>query len=279
MSKATDARVRDELLQTLYTHVLRCALASATSGLQAEDAATAAGVFANLRASDMVLLPTRPDGHGSGLRALRGLSPVPSPTGQARDRSARVYPLPADEAQATAFCLAMGIAAADALTGDTSTPSALSHVVVVVLPRRIQLKVSHAKLRGLPGTWSEAAAWAARAALPLLFVSLERRPAGRNTAAGAAAEPSRPAPLYPSIPVDSDDALAVYRVAFECLARARAGGGPSHLAAARYPALPGALAGDGLCRLEAMLRKRGCYSKAWQRALERDLTRELSKQS
>ena len=264
MSKSTEARVRDELLQTLYTHVLRCTLAAAAAGVRAEDAATSAGVIANLQDDDIVLLPAR---RGVGLRTLCGLAPVPA-RHKAHEHASRVYSLPRNEPQAVAFCLAMGLAAG------------VGQVVVVVLPPGVPLAVSHAKPRELPSTWTAAAAYAARAALPLLFLSVERSPAGPSSAAGAPADPSRPAPLYPSIPVDRDDALAVYRVAFECLSRARTGGGPSYIAAGRYPALPGplldSLSGDGLARLETMLRKRGRYSKAWQRSLEREITRELT---
>ncbi len=267
MSKATEARVRDELLQTLYSHGLRCTLAAAAEGLRAKDAALAAGVFANLQAGDTILLPAR----STGLRVLRGLGATPARTATARDRAARVYTLPADEAQAVAFCLAMGMAAADAPAGPGP-----GNAVIAVLPPRVRLLVSHAKSKTLPTNWSGAAAFAARAALPVLFVSIENSPPGRETAAGAPADPSAPAPLFPSIPVDRDDALAAYRVAFECLARARAHGGPSHLAAARYPALPGWGSGNALSRLEAMLRKRGCFSKAWQRALEREITQALT---
>ena len=267
MSKATEARVRDELLQTLYRHVLRCTLATAASGIRAEDAAAAAGIFANLHDGDTILLPAR---HAAGFRVLRGLSATSAKTGTARDRTARVYAQPRSEAQAVAFCLATGMAAADA-------PADHGSAVVVVLPPRVHLRSSHARGRELPSTWADAAAYAARAALPVLFVSVGGLPA-RN----AAVDPSVPAPLYPSIPVDREDALAAYRVAFECLGRARSGGGPSHLSAGRYPAPPGigssGISGSALTRLEAMLRKRGCYSKAWQRTLEREITRELAGQ-
>jgi hypothetical protein len=267
MSKATEARVRDELLQTLYTHVLRCRLAAAAQGCRSDDAATAAGVFANLEPDDSILLPAR---HGSSLRVLRGLSVTPAIAGMARERAARVYGLPGEEAQAVAYALAMGLAAADA-----PGPGGASSAVVVVLPPRVVLQPSRATLRSMPRTWTDAAAYAARAALPLLFVSIAGSPAGKATAAGAPADARLPAPLFPSIPVDREDALAVYRVAFESLARARAGGGPSELAAGRYPALAGMPSG-GLERLEAMLRKRGCFSKAWQRSLERELTRAIA---
>ena len=263
MSKATEARVRDELLQILYSHVLRCTLAAAAGGLQAGDAATAAGVFANLHDGDTVLLPAR---CAAGFRVLRGLSASPAKTSAPRDRAARVYTLPRNEAQAVAFCLATGMAAADA-----PKPSGLSSAVVVVLPPRIRMQSSRARGRELPSSWADAAAYAARAALPILFVSIAGAPAGN-----AAADPSTPAPLYPSIPVDREDALAAYRVAFECLGRTRAGGGPSHLAAGRYQAHAGGISGSAAARLEAMLRKRGCYSKAWQRTLEREITRELA---
>ena len=269
MSKEAEARVRDELLQSLYASMLRCTLAPArgTPGGAAGEA-VAAGVCANLRADDLVLLPRLGSkSAAAGFRVLRGLPTHPTPP--ARELAAGVLPLPTDEAQAVSF--AMGAAAAAAHAG-------LGALVCAVLPLPLLPEGTSAGARThrLPTTWHAAGAYAARMALPLLLVT---GPDPRRLAAQAAVRPAHrlPAPLFPSIPVDREDALAIYRVAFECAARARAGGGPSRLAC-----VPFRVAGqprqapDALGRIEAMLRKRGAFPKAWQRQLERRLLRELS---
>ncbi len=267
MSKEAAARVRDELLQNLYVQILRCTLAFAHAGIGDKGQAAmavAAGVAANLKLEDMLLLP--PKG-AAAFRVLRGLAAL----GQAShgDQTAGVLPLPEEEAAAVAYTL--GAAAA-------TQHSSIGALVCAVLPGSVSLQKAEAAGQRraaarllFPQSWAEAGVYAAQHGLPLLLISDRARP--RSPVETGA---HLPAPLYPSIPVDRQDPLAAYRVAFECAARARAERGPSHLDAMPFPAgLPGEDEAP-LARLEAALRRRGAFSKVWQRQLERQLVRELT---
>ncbi len=271
MSKEAAARVRDELLQNLYAQILRCTLAFAHAGIGDKGQAAiavAAGVVANLKPEDMLLLPQK---GAAAFRVLRGLAAL----GQALygDRAAGVLPLPDGEAAAVAYALG-AVAAAQ--------HSGIGALVCAVLPGTVSLQQPEAAGQHratarlpFPQSWAEAGIYAAQHGLPLLLVSDRARP--RSIVEIGA---HLPAPLYPSIPVDRQDALAAYRVAFECAARARdrddSGGGPSHLDAVPFPAGLQDENEAPLARLEVALRRRGAFSKAWQRQLERQLVRELT---
>jgi hypothetical protein len=266
MSKEAEARVRDELLQKLYSGVLRCTLAMAAAGVRgAEYAAGAAGIAANLQPADMLLLPAR---GAAGFRVMRGLAPGAKPDQPVRERAAGVIALPNDEPQAVA--MALGAAAMAAHAGQGA-------LVCAVLPAAAVLDNLQPKPKasGLPVTWNGAGVYAAQAGLPLLVVTNRMAPKQRNAH-------RLPAPLFPAIVVDREDALAIYRVGYECASRARIGLGPSLIRCVPF-AEPGTEAGrpDGeqesaLARLESMLRKRGAFQKAWHRQLERQLLREMT---
>ncbi len=268
MSKEAAARVRDELLQSLYAQTLRCTLAFAHAGIEEKGQAAiavAAAVAVILKPEDLLLLPQKGAAAFRVLRSLPALGQVPH-----REQAAGVLPLPEEEAAAVAYTL--GTAAAVQLSGTGA-------LVCAVLPGSASLRKSEAAGRHraaarlpFPRSWAEAGVYAVQSSLPLLLVSDQTR----LKSAAATEAHLLPAPLYPSIPVDRQDALAAYRVAFECAARARAEGGPSHLDAVPFPAgLPGENE-TALARLEAALRKRGAFSKVWQRQLERRLVRELT---
>jgi len=74
------------------------------------------------------------------------------------------------------------------------------------------------------------------AKLPILLVEHQRQAAGGGRS--RAKRGKRASLGYPSIPVDARDVIAVYRVAHESIARAREGGGPTHLV--RVPWRPAA---------------------------------------
>lgn len=271
MSKEAEARVRDELLQRLYASALLATLARAQAGAQVGATANkgmsegvAAALHATLWPSDLLLLPQK--GAGS-LRILRELAFQSDATPPSRDLAAGVLPLPKSEAAAVAFALGTAAAAAHAGKGT---------LVCVLVPATASFgAVPSPTRRTAPRDWTGAATWAEAAhvaallALPLLLV---QDYVGRMPSPPADALPAHlaPAPLYPSIPVDREDALAIYRVAYECSTRARDGLGPSHLAC-----IPFKLRGqpaettDTLARLEAMLRRRGAFNKSWRRLLER----------
>ncbi len=274
MSKEADARVRDELLQTLYAGVLEARLAHAAAGRAAgvyDGSAVAAGVAVNLRPDDLLLLP---GGRGDSLRVLRGRSPGQRPGAAAGDLQAGLLDLPQEEAAAVA--MALGVAATLAFGGEGAVACVLTTAAAP------QNTPARPRARLFPRDWAEAGDWAAQRGLPLLLLTEEPRRRPGAASAKAVDKPAHllPAPLFPTIPVDREDALAVYRVAFECLARARAGGGPSELRCVpfriRGQSAEPAAGQDPLSRLEAMLRTRGAFQASWKRRLERDLVRKLS---
>ncbi len=260
MSKEQQARIRNELLQELYRQTLRAHLAETRAGRRRGDAgaAAAAAVCANLTPEDLLLVP-----RGMGI----ALAPLRKNPGQ---ETTRTQPPTVEQprSEAPAVAVALGAATAALRTGS---------LVCILLPpsARLDEALSPRQKKSFPLTWSEAGEYAAAQRLPLLFVS--------DGARGTRNDPAQPpaheqgAPPYPAIPVDRDDTLAIYRVAFECGSRARSGGGPSHIRC-----LPFTLRGDAtpptdaLTRIEAMLRKRGAFDKAWKRHLERDLLREAA---
>lgn len=269
MSKADEARIRNELLQRLYAGILRSRVAalqtphSNAAATQTLSQALAAAVYLNLQPGDLLLLPAR---RSHAFRCLLGLQPQAGATTALRDLAAGVVTQPPTEAGAVAQ--ALGAAAQAAHAGQAALVCAVASPFAGAAAR------SGARLpkplASWPEDWAGAAQYAARLALPLILLT-DTKTAKADRA--AAAPELHPAPLYPSIPADREDALALYRVAFECMARARTGGGPSHILSVGCRIAPG---GDALGRLEAMLRQRSAFTRAWHRGLERQLHAELA---
>ncbi|HEX4067653.1 MAG TPA: hypothetical protein VHZ09_16655 [Acidobacteriaceae bacterium] len=95
---------------------------------------------------------------------------------------------------------------------------------------------------------AEARALASAATLPVLFVEAGRAKGGPEPSSG------KPVALdaMPSIPVDSSDVIAIYRVAHESIARARQGSGPTQILCAHWQS--GAKGRDGMNRNDAVER-------------------------
>lgn len=114
---------------------------------------------------------------------------------------------------------------------------------------------------------AEARALASAAGLPVLFVEA-------GSAKGAPG-PSNSKPVavdaMPSIPVDSSDVIAIYRVAHESITRARQGNGPTQILCAHWQS--GANGRDGMNRsnaverLERWLVTRGLPVLEWREEL------------
>jgi TPP-dependent pyruvate/acetoin dehydrogenase alpha subunit len=104
--------------------------------------------------------------------------------------------------------------------------------------------------------------------LPILFVYQQN---------AASAKLSMATRRYgiPGMPVDRDDAVAVYRVAQEGIARARSGGGPTLVECMRYT-IPGKRPQSALTTLERNLTGKGLFTPQWKRALIAGFTRELA---
>lgn len=265
MSKADEARIRTELLQRLYAGILRCRVAAQdtpqgnpTTNISLSQA-LAAAVSLNLLSGDLLLLPGQ---RSHAFRCLRGLQLTAGPSTVIRDLAAGVVTQPTTEAAAVAQALGAAAQAAHAGKG--------ALVCAVATSFKSHGFQKPKSLASWPVDWATAADYAARLGLPLLLLTDRESPrTGRTDSA-----PHRhPTPLYPSIPADREDALALYRVAFECIARARTGGGPSHILSLPYQLAPGE---DALVRLEIMLRQRSAFTRAWHRGLEHQMQAELS---
>jgi TPP-dependent pyruvate/acetoin dehydrogenase alpha subunit len=120
---------------------------------------------------------------------------------------------------------------------------------------------------GLKGC-SEAFELAAAYKLPVLYVvekSLGKREAGLLEQIGD---------LFPVIPVDAEDVVAVYRVAQESMARVREGGGPAMIACMPYP-LNGATV-HPVARMEHYLAGRNLFKDEWKDEVLAGLHKEMA---
>ena len=78
----------------------------------------------------------------------------------------------------------------------------------------------------------------------------------------------------PGIPVDGADAVAMYRVAFEALQRARNGGGPTLMEAKILPEIHPAT-GSPLAVMERYMEQRGLFDSGWKKKTAAAFAREL----
>jgi|SRR5947209_8450058 len=106
------------------------------------------------------------------------------------------------------------------------------------------------------GPWQESVHYAAKNKLPVVFVVSEPG-SGKNS--------------IPSIEVDANDVVAIYRVSQEAIRRAREAHGPTlivaHIAAGS--------ADDPLEFMEQYLRTRRLWSDSWKQKLTKDFNHEL----
>jgi TPP-dependent pyruvate/acetoin dehydrogenase alpha subunit len=123
--------------------------------------------------------------------------------------------------------------------------------------------------------WQEALRFAGRHCLPLLALvntkisgkpaSAKRKPFVSLLSEGNPCE-------FPVIPVDANDVVAIYRVAFESIHKARHGGGPTLIQAISLPHPPGIKASSGehpdaISKMEAYLTGKGLFSLSWKQKL------------
>lgn len=144
---------------------------------------------------------------------------------------------------------ALGVAASDFLCGQGQVT-----VVFGRLPEELSARVDDLVSRGR---------------LPVIFVEERAEPAGSSR------RPTRQEAdgnLLPVIPVDSQDVVALYRVAHESIARARTGSGPTRIVCVRRPSNKGKTE-DAVVHLEHWLESRGLPSKAWRLEIMAELRR------
>jgi TPP-dependent pyruvate/acetoin dehydrogenase alpha subunit len=206
-------------------------------------------------------------GHKAGRRGLKADCGAPS----------RLAAMPRIEAR---FWTAMGIAfelKAQHAHGraETNADAAKRDGVVVVYARPGE---------GSPALWRNILAFAAEHLLPVLFVVL--RTVQRQ---GANAKATRPGAMsavshrhgVPGMAVDADDAVALYRVAQEAIARARIGGGAALMECVPFlvegtKRLP-QTTGDAIEGLERYMLARGVATKRWMEREAESCARRIVK--
>jgi pyruvate dehydrogenase E1 component alpha subunit len=136
--------------------------------------------------------------------------------------------------------------------------------------------------------WNEALHIASLHGLPMIFVNREGRKPGR--AVRTPPKRNKPAnpetPWFPDIVVDSNDVVAVYRVANEAISRARLGRGPTLIECQPFR-LTGMAADDGngrakrsnsldpISNMETYLRRKGLFQRHLRSEILAGFTREL----
>ena len=130
-------------------------------------------------------------------------------------------------------------------------------------------------------SWRETLHIATVHALPMIFVQREGcKPTGRRRAPDAAQFAKPDTPWFPAITVDSDDVVAVYRVANEAISRARLGRGPT-LIECRPFRLDTTSNGNGrhshdpILNMENYLRGKGLLRPETKSSILKASTREL----
>ena len=135
-------------------------------------------------------------------------------------------------------------------------------VVVFVLPEQVPA-----------GLWRKALTFAHEQELPALFVVL---PGKRGKALGRVSALALRCGV-PGIPVDADDAVAIYRVAQESIGHARIGGGPAVIECVPF-VVSGAAgkAADAIAGLEGDLVERKVATRSWMDGEARSFAKRLA---
>lgn len=125
-----------------------------------------------------------------------------------------------------------------------------------------------------PSLWNETLAFAAAHRLPMIYVT---HTAGEANLSQIALDCG-----LPGIPVDGSDVVAVYRVAFETIARVRQGNGPALIECRHDSHQPvqsdsngTAAAHDPIRNMEHYLTGKGLFAEAWKQKLIHEFSRDL----
>jgi TPP-dependent pyruvate/acetoin dehydrogenase alpha subunit len=168
-------------------------------------------------------------------------------------------PNPADVAEriwsALGAAAALKALAANRKTAATEEAQQIGVVVVYVLPDQ----VPGALLR-------KSLTFAREKALPVLFVVLPSAPARGSKGSTSAVSPIALRCGVPGMPVDAEDAVAIYRVAQESIGHARIGGGPALIEAVQFVVEGSKKRGPAhyaVSGLEQYILQRGVATRAW----------------
>ncbi len=134
-----------------------------------------------------------------------------------------------------------------------------SIVVAFVQEEAPSLEESHEPLK-----------FAAKQQLPILFVTQNglEEPSARLKAKAAGVHSDQYS--FPCIPVDGHDVVAVYRVAFEAMTRARQGGGPTLIDCKAGP-----MSRDPLLLMEEYLTRKDLFTPGWKQRLQESFQVEV----
>jgi TPP-dependent pyruvate/acetoin dehydrogenase alpha subunit len=214
--------ISNEKLQQMYTMMLQCRILAAHvkggSALRKQEAA-AVGATIDLEPGDALVIPAHPVVAGFLKGApLNTLLAQQSPTKQQRNAAVSA---------GTQSALATGIALAH-------NAEKSGQVAVAFLSQPV-------------AAGDEALFFACAHKLPIVYVDIS------GVAQALPADVFR----FPIIPVDGSDVVAVYRVAHECILRARQGGGPSLIACRAFSVNGTAANQDPLRSMEKYLSLKG----------------------
>ncbi len=137
--------------------------------------------------------------------------------------------------------------------------------------------------------WKEALHIASLHGLPMIFVHREHRkrgPAARQGKTKTNQQANPDTPWFPDIIVDSDDVVAVYRVAYEAISRARLGRGPTLIECQPFrlngmttseenKSTNGRHTRDPISNMETYLRRKGLFERHLRTDILAGFTKEL----
>ena len=224
--------VNDNALKRVYALMLQCRMLERRVGADESEAALA-GAVAELLPEDAIV-SSRPS---ALVEVVMELGPEDHKPPQR---------IPADAAASSQLGLAVGVALASKLRREASI------VLAITDDRTLAFGVSH-----------EALTFAAVHKLPVI-VLLEN--GGENAAQTPALSTRAHAYGIPTIAVDRNDAVAVYRVAREAMNRARSGRGPSLIECLASDI-------DPLAHMERYLQKQRLWTPSWKRQLTAEFSR------
>ena len=130
------------------------------------------------------------------------------------------------------------------------------------------------------GSWHEAVDFAMTYKLPIVHVlqsDVWTEPPDPRLLVAVKDMDNAQQETIPTLAVDGNDVVAVYRVAQECMRRAREGHGPSVIECKtqRWPAPISDGPEDPIDRMETYLRQKGLWSDAWKQRLVDSFMRQL----
>lgn len=126
-------------------------------------------------------------------------------------------------------------------------------------------------------SWRETLHIATVHVLPMIFVVHENHKAGRRSRASDSEHAKTETPWFPSITVDGDDVVAVYRVANEAITRARLGRGPTLIECRPFLANGnGKGSHDSVLKMENYLRGKGLFRPETKSEILKASSRELA---